>query len=158
MTDAGLYLACEAYHDIYTVKESGDWYTNSNFEFFIGAASAQKYVYARGIGAACATSGDDLQAVMVTEELANGPSAYRTVTEVFIPMDYLNESDIIYNSIDVAVAWKTIGDVIIGGHGTAGAEKEDEYWVPKDAGGFPWESTKPIVSPTGIWLPNDYTF
>lgn len=155
MTDAGLYLACDAYHDIYEGNGAGDWWTNSNFEFFIGAGSAQKYVYARGIGANCATSGDDVQAIMITEELANGPTAYHTITEAFIPVDYLNDGDIIYNTIDVGVAWKTISDLILGGAGTF-TNGADEYWVPK--GTWPNNASKAIVSPTGIWLPEEYTF
>ncbi len=153
LTDAGLFLGCDAYHDVYIGNGAGDWWTNSNFEIFIGAGNAQKYVYARGIGAECKTSGEDVQGIMVTEELADGPTSYHTITEMFIPMDYLNESDILYNSIEVGVAWKTIGDLIIGGGATVGPDGEDEYWVPKDT----WPNgIKPIVAPTGIWLPNDY--
>ncbi len=152
-TTTGLYLACEAYHDIYTAHKDGEWWTNTNFEFFIGAGNAQKYVYARGLDQECKTSGSDVTAIMVTEELADGPTNYRTITEVFVPLDYLNESDIFNNSMDVGVAWKTIGDVIIGGAGTVGPDKEDEYWVPK--GTWP-NGVKPIIDPKGIWLPDEY--
>ncbi|MBO5778494.1 MAG: hypothetical protein J6R82_02890 [Clostridia bacterium] len=158
MTDLGLFLACDSYHDVYTVNPDGEWWTNSNFEFFVGLSSTQKYVYAQGVDQECGTSGDgtDIKAKMVTEVLTDGPSAYHTVTEVLIPFDYLVESDILYNTIDVGVAWKTVGDLIIGGHGTAGAHGSDEYWVPK--GNFPWDSPKPIVAPSGIYLPGDYEF
>ena len=155
MTDTGLFLACDAYHDIYIGAGAGDWWTNSNFEIFVGASNAQKYVYARGIGAECATSGDDVQGFMVTEELTGASTAYHTITEMFIPVDYLNEGDIMYNTMDVGVAWKTIGDLIVGGAGTftAGA---DEYWVPK--GTWPNNASKAIVAPTGLWLPDEFTF
>ena len=152
MTDTGLYLACDAYHDIYIGAGAGDWWTNSNFEIFIGASNAQKYVYARGLDAECATSGDDVTAFMVTEELTGGPTAYHTITEMFIPVDYLSESDIMYNTMDVGVAWKTLGDLIVGGAGTY-TEGADEYWVPK--GTWP-NGVKPIVAPTGIWLPDEF--
>ncbi|MBQ7354475.1 MAG: hypothetical protein IJW62_03035 [Clostridia bacterium] len=155
MTDAGLYLACDAYHDIYIGNGEGGWWTNSNFEIFIGAGNAQKYVHAAGLDADCVTSGDDVTAIMITEELADGPTAYHTITEMFIPTDYLNESDIMYNTMDVGVAWKSIGDLIIGGAGTYSVDASDEYWVPK--GTWP-NGTKPIVSPSGIWLPDDFEF
>lgn len=156
MTDAGLYLACDAYHDIYIGNGTGGWWTNSNFEIFIGPGREhQKYVHATGIGSECVTSGDDVTAIMITEELTDGPTAYHTITEMFIPTDYLNESDIMYNTMDVGVAWKTIGDLIIGGAGTASVDSSDEYWVPK--GTWP-DRTKPIVSPSGIWLPDDFEF
>ncbi|MBQ8381756.1 MAG: hypothetical protein IJX47_00965 [Clostridia bacterium] len=155
MTDTGLYLACDAYHDVYIGNGTGDWWTNSNFEIFIGASNAQKYVYARGIDAECETSGDDVTAIMVTEELTDGPTVYHTITEMFIPTDYLSDSDIMYNTMDVGVAWKTIGDVIIGGAAHVGPDGEDEYWVPK--GTWP-NGTKPIVAPSGIWLPDDFSF
>lgn len=156
MTTDGLYLACDAYHDIYIGGGTGDWWTNTNFEVFVGASSAQKYAFAKGIGEACGTSGDDVTAFMKTEQLTDGPTQYHTITEMFIPTDYLNEADIMYNTMDVGVAWKTLGDLIIGGHGTAGPNNEDEYWVPK--GAFPWEASKPIVAPSGIWLPDEFVF
>lgn len=155
MTDTGLYLACDAYHDVYIGNGTGGWWTNSNFEIFIGASNAQKYVHATGLNSDCTTSGDDVTAIMVTEELTDGPTAYHTITEMFIPTDYLNDGDIMYNTMDVGVAWKTIGDLIIGGAGTASVDSSDEYWVPK--GTWP-NGTKPIVSPSGIWLPDDFDF
>lgn len=156
MTDAGLYLAADAYHDIYIGGAEGEWWRNSNFEIFIGATNAQKYAYAQGIDQACATSGQDVQAFMKTEELVDGDTKYHTVTEMYISVDYLNESDILHNSIDVGVAWKTIGDKIIGGAGTGqGANGEDEYWVP--VGTWP-NGIKPIVAPSGIYLPGEYDF
>jgi hypothetical protein len=156
LSDLGLHLACDAYHDIYIGNSGGEWWTNTNLEFFIGLGSAQKYVFGKGLDQDCGTSGDDVTAKMVTTELTDGPTNYHTITEAFIPMDYLSESDIMYNTIDVGIAWKTLGDLIIGGHGVAGPNGEDEYWVPK--GAFPWESAKPIVAPSGIYLPGEYEF
>ncbi|MBQ8287291.1 MAG: hypothetical protein IJX76_00785 [Clostridia bacterium] len=155
MTDAGLYLACDAYHDIYIGNGTGEWWTNTNFEIFIGASNAQKYAYARGIDAECETSGDDVTAIMVTEELTDGPTVYHSITEMFIPTDYLSDGDIMYNTMDVGVAWKTLGDLIIGGAANVGPNGEDEYWVPK--GTWP-NRTKPIVAPSGIWLPDEFEF
>lgn len=155
LADDGLHLACDAYHDIYIPDATSDWWKNSNYEFFVGTTNAQKYVYARGIGVECSTSGSDVQAVMVTEEI-NGITKFHTITEVFVPMEELAESDIYYNTIDVGVAWKTIGDVIIGGAGTYGPYGEDEYWVPK--GTWPNNSSKAIVAPSGIYLPEEYNY
>ncbi|MGM9647909.1 MAG: hypothetical protein ACI3YH_07255 [Eubacteriales bacterium] len=155
MTDLGLFLACDAYHDVYIGNGAGDWWTNTNFEIFIGAGNAQKYIYARGIDQACATSGDDVTGVMVTEELTDGPTLYHSITEMFIPIDYLSDSDVMYNTVDVGVAWKTIGDLIIGGAAHVGPDGEDEYWVP--LGTWP-NGTKPIVAPSGIWLPDEFSF
>ncbi len=153
MSDLGLHLACDAYHDEYLANSEGDWWTNTNYEFFIGASNAQKYVFAKGLDQDCATSSDDVQAKMVTEQLTDGPTVYHSITEVFVPVDYLNEGDIMYNTMDVGVAWKTLNDLIIGGAGTYGPNGEDEYWVPKDT----WPNgTKPIVAPTGIWLPDEF--
>lgn len=156
MTDAGLYLACDAYHDVYTVNPDGEWWANSNFEFFVGIGrGTQMYVHTKGQDQDCGTSSDTIQAKMVTEVLTDGPTDFHTITEVFIPIANF-ESEVMYNTVDVGVAWKTVGDLIIGGHGTATAGCADEYWVPK--GNFPWDSPKPIVAPSGIYLPSEYEF
>ena len=156
LADDGLHLACDAYHDIYLTDATSEWWRNTNYEFFIGQGSAQqKYAYARGIGVDCSTSGADVQAVMITEEI-NGTTKYHSITEVFVPMEELNEGDIYYNTIDVGIAWKTIGDVIIGGAGTFGQYSEDEYWVP--AGTWPNNASKPIVAPSGLYLIDEYTY
>ena len=156
LTDAGLYLASEAYHDIYIGNSGGDWWTNTNLEFFVGIGrGTQMYVYAKGEDQDCGTSGETVQAKMVTEVLTDGPTTYHTITEAFIPMAAI-ETEIMYNTVDVGIAWKTLGDLIIGGHGVAGPNGEDEYWVPK--GNFPWDSPKPIVAPSGIYLPSEYEF
>ena len=155
LADDGLHLACDAYHDIYLTDATSEWWKNSNYEFFLGTSNAQKYVYARGIGVDCSTSGSDVQAIMVTEEI-NGTTKYHTITEVFVPLEEISEGDIYYNTVDVGVAWKTIGDVIIGGAGTFGQYGEDEYWVP--AGTWPNNQSKAIVAPSGIYLPEEYNY
>lgn len=152
MTDAGLYLACDAYHDVYIGDNTTSWWLNSNFEFFIGSGNAQKYVYARGMDNDCNTSGVDVLAVMKTEQL-DGTTKYHTVTEVFIAMEDLSESDILYNTIDIGVAWKTVGDMIIGSAAAnQGEGGEDEYWIPT----WPNSQSKPVVAPSGIYMPGDF--
>ena len=154
LADDGLHLACDAYHDVYIAVSHTEWWTNSNFEFFIGSGMGQqKYVYAQGIDNQCRTSGADVQAVMKTEEI-NRATKYHTITEVFVPMEALREDDIYFNSIDVGVAWKTTGDFIIGGAGKYGKYGEDEYWVP--AGTWPSNGLKPIVTASGIYSPDEY--
>lgn len=154
----GIYLACDAYHDIYLYEAAGNWFENSNFEFFIGAGrSKQRYVYARGIDQepSVSSDGDITEVVMKTEKIDQG-TVYHTVTEVFIKIDNIAESDIYYNTIDIGVAWKTIGDVIIGGAGTVGKNNEDEYWVPK--GSWPDGDSKTIIAPSGIFVIGEYEY
>ncbi len=152
LTDKGLFLACDAYHDIY-LYEDVTWYQNSNFEFFIGTGNKQYYVFARGIDQPASTSATEVVATMKTVKIDQG-TVYRTITEVFIATEDLNEADIIYNTIDVGVAWKTIGDKIIGGAATAGPNGEDEYWVPV----WPQNSDKPVVAPSGIFMADEYEY
>lgn len=150
-TDLGLFLACDAYHDEY-ISGVADWWKNSNFEFFIGFAPViQYYVYADGIGNACLKNNNVDDAVMVTYE-NEGNTKYHTITEVFIATDNLPTESIDpdLNTVMVGVAWKTIGDLIIGGAAHVNEDGSDEYWVP--IGGWP---NQPYLTATPEGLINE---
>ncbi|MGM9637448.1 MAG: hypothetical protein ACI3YK_05610 [Eubacteriales bacterium] len=157
-TTDGVYLACDAYHDVYSYGVS-DWWLNSNFEFFVPEASGsvQYYVYADGIGNPCLVSDTVDQAVMVSEELTDGPTNYHTVTEAFVSFILIPDSAIYQNTVDIGVAWKTATDLIIGGACTASStdapNDSDEYWVPLKT----WPaSTQLTATPKGLYYPDDY--
>lgn len=154
MTDKGLFLAVDVYHDKYE-GESVVWYQNCNFEFFVGPGREnQYYAFARGIGQECSTSAVELQAYMVTEKIDQG-TVYHTIVEVFLPMEEINESNIYFNTVDVGVAWKTEGEDVVGGMGTV-RDGADDWWVPY--GSWPDDGRKAIVAPSGIFLQSDYEY
>ena len=155
MTDKGLYLAVDVYHDKY-VGDSVTWYQNCNFEFFVGPGREnQYYAFARGIGQECSTSAAEITAYMVTEKIDQG-TVYHTIVEAFLPMEEIDESNIYYNTVDVGVAWKTEGEDIVGGMGTAREGGADDWWVPK--GSWPNDGRKTVVAPSGIFLQSDYEY
>lgn len=143
-TEKGLYLACDAYHELY-ISDGGDWWTNTNFEFFLGNSNNQYYVSAKDypvgstdaqpmLGAPEGYKIDD--AVMVTKENEGG-TAYHTIVEVFIATESLPEYvyDTDYYYAQVGLGWKTVGDLLIGGHQNANPDGSDEYWTyqwPRD--------------------------
>lgn len=154
LTDKGLFLACDTYHDTYQ-GASTTWYENCNFEFFIGEGKKlQYYVFARGIGEPCSTSATELQAVMNTVKIDQG-TVYHTIVEAFIATEDLPEEYNYYNTYDVGVAWKTAGEDIVGGMGVV-REGADDWWVPK--GSWPNDGRKAVVAPSGIYLQEDYTY
>ena len=163
MTTTGLYLACDAYHDVYTTGKS-NWFENSNFEMFIDGE--QVYVYATGMDTDCATgAGDNVTcqittAVMKTTEIGD-TAQYHTVTEVFISNENLPEDVIYLNTISVGVAWKTVSDLIIGGQAAVNADGSDEYWVVKGddlaANSSYWPTKSPMVAtPKGLYFFEQY--
>ncbi len=152
----GLYLACDAYHDTYVSDSVGEWYTNSNFEFFVGANKTHCYVYARGFDAEPSTSNNEnglITSVAMKTEKIDQATVYHTVTEVFVATENLSEGDILYNTIDVGVAWKTEHEDVYGGAGTV-RNGMDDWWVPKDS--WPDGGNRPIVAPSGIFLSNEF--
>ncbi|MGM9681315.1 MAG: hypothetical protein ACI3XR_07405 [Eubacteriales bacterium] len=124
LTNEGdLYLACDAYHDVYTTT-AGNWWENTNFEFFIN--STQSWVSAMGGGA---QHGMVYEYVMNVQEI-NGDTKYHTVTEVLVPNYCFNTRD--DGTIQLGIAWKTIGDDIHAKN-TDGTEKyTDNWWRPVD--------------------------
>ncbi|MGM9680795.1 MAG: hypothetical protein ACI3XR_04760 [Eubacteriales bacterium] len=157
-TTDGVYLACDAYHDVYSSGVES-WWLNSNFEFFVPetTGSVQYFVYADGIDNPCKVSNTVDQAVMLTEELTDGPTKYHTVTEAFVSFILIPESAIWLNTVDIGVAWKTATDLIIGGAcndaTTDNPNDSDEYWVPVDT----WPAnTQLTATPKGLYYPDDY--
>lgn len=155
LTEKGLFLACDSYHDKYVGDSADKWYANCNFEFFIGQGNSQYYAYARGLDQECSVKeGSGLEAFMKTTKIDQG-TTYHTVVEVFLPMSEINESDIYYNTLDVGVAWKTEGEDIVGGAGTV-RDGADDWWVPK--GSWPNNNSKAVVAPDGIYVQEDYKY
>lgn len=163
MTTEGLYLACDAYHDVYTTGKDA-WFTNSNFEIFIETSGEQLFVYATGIGADPLTgaggnaTGKITSAAMVTTEI-NDATKYHTITEVFISNDDLPEEVVYLNTVSVGVAWKTETDMIIGGQYHINEDGSDEYWVVRgeDADGQYNANNCPMVAtPKGLYWFEDY--
>ena len=152
LTENGLYLACEAYHDRY-LYEANTWWQNTNFEIFISSNANQYFAYGRGINnnAECSTNVDEC--AIVTEKIDLG-TVYHSVAEVFISNDNLPEGALDDDHvIFLGVAWKTLEDLIAGGHCTAVDGQWDEYWVPKDA--WPPEC-KLLAAPSGLYYMDDY--
>ncbi|MBO4355323.1 MAG: hypothetical protein J5850_00525, partial [Clostridia bacterium] len=134
LTTEGLYLACDAYHDLRTTGQN-DWWLNTNFEFFVGniyiTEPKQYFVYAADNDLGCLTSSNITSAFMKTEVGIDG-TEYHTITEAFVEAGVLD--DYYQNTINIGVAWKTAKDNIKGGYCNANADKSDEYWVPVEIG------------------------
>ncbi|HZJ89356.1 MAG TPA: hypothetical protein VFD05_01555 [Bacilli bacterium] len=146
VTDAGIYLAAEVYHDIYKAG-GGLWWQESNFEFFI-AGNNQYWVSARNGGE---KSGNVTEAMMVTTEIEeDGMANYHTLVEVFVANDKLPPGGVIEGQARVGFAWKTDGDNITGGEAAGGGY--DPYWVPK--GTWVNNADQTYVTYNGIFLEN----
>ena len=158
----GLHLAVEAYHDVYenSYADFGKWWYNTQFEFFVGlndhthyfvyacADSESEYKLGRG-----SSNTDVFNAVMITEETGEETQAnYRTIVEVFVP---INQLPAVQNaSLRVGIAWKTPGDMLLGGEAGSAENEPSEYWVPK--GCYSNNLDKPYVTENGIYLPDEY--
>ncbi len=153
-TEDGLYLACDAYHDEYKFGVS-DWWLNSNFEFFIPAATGQHsqyFVYADGIDAKCKTSENVTDAIMKTEALTEQPTKYHTITEVFLAYDKVPTA-LDENTVQVGVAWKTVDELIIGGSAHKNPDGSDDWWVPQNT----WPTNYDLlITPKGLCFPADF--
>lgn len=155
VTTTGLYVAAEAYHDEYSFGKS-DWWLNSNLEFFIPGEvnTVQYFVYADGMDQPCLKNNNIDQAVMVTEELTNADTKYRTVTEVFLTDLIIDDVAKFRNTIDIGIAWKTVGDLLIGGAAHVNEDGSDEYWVPVDT--WPNNPHDLCATPKGLYYSDDY--
>ena len=149
----GLYLAADAYHAKY-ITDKGNWWENTNFEFFIGNGNLQGWVSSKGMSDTnTAPSLSNVEngraviesAVMKTE---SAPAGYHTVVELFVKSENLPAGSVQDNgSIRVGVAWKTVGD--INNNGEAAGGGNDEYWVPKLT--WPNNNDKAHVTANGIF-------
>ena len=88
---------------------------------------------------------------MITYE-NEGNTKYHTITEAFIAAENLPTESIDpdLNTVTVGVAWKTVGDLIIGGAAHVNEDGSDEYWVP--LGGWP---DRPYLTATPEGLINE---
>lgn len=160
VTDEGIYLAADAYHDLYKTTE-GEWWQNTNFEFFVNRSNNrnnQMWISAKGMSETDTTplkSHEEMTAAMVTKKVTSGATAYHTVAEVFIPVTLGFVADNIINgNAMVGVAWKTPGDKINNGEANGGGE--DEYWVPKKT--YPDNEHKAAINAKGIFTQADVDY
>lgn len=156
LTDIGLYLACDAYHDTYTTT-AGQWWENCNFEIFLGTANQQTWISAMGMSDendACATEGKITSAKMITEALEDKATAYHTISEVFITAENLPENSVVNGAIRVGVAWKTVGDRC----NNCGNSETDDWWTPMGVktNDHP-DANQAVVTANGIYTKEGYT-
>lgn len=153
LTDEGIYLAADSYHELYKTTEN-DWWTNTNFEMFVngkGNRDNQVWVSAKGINDTNkepAKSHSEMTAKMVTTEVSDaGKAKYHTIVEVFLPIELSwVAANIVNGAVRVGIAWKTPGDKVNNGEANGGGE--DEYWAPK--GTWPDNADKAVVTAEGI--------
>ncbi len=157
LTDKGLYLAAEAYHEKFTTN-GGIWYDNTNLELRIGRnwggegnkMPRQFWVNATADG--CAVSAEGMQAKLVHEKVeGHNQATEHTIIEVFIPNEVFLEYDYMIRNgmIQVGVAWKTNND----GINNAQLGDGDAWWMPK---GEHINNNPACVDGTGIYTSGEY--
>ena len=144
MTDEGLYLAADVYYGLHNAGMN-QWYTDTNFEFFVGSEKVQHYIYATGANQFAVSAQYMYQETVTTE--ADG--IYHTVAEVFIPSMYV--TGVQDGVARVGVAWKTPGDQINNG---ADGNGTSEYWLVQ--GTHQNNDHMCYVDSTGIYRWMDY--
>lgn len=155
LSQRGLYLAADAYHDVYTYGQ-GNWFDNTNFELWIGSNATQVYAYATGANS-FGVSREGMQVAMTSVSLSGADEAnYHTIVELFIPTSVLNEVG--YTASDgyvrVGVAWKTNNDSMTGG---GAIYNGDAWWAPY--GAYPNASNgdyRCYATAEGIYTPLEY--
>ncbi len=153
----GLYLACDAYHNVYKTDQN-DWWKNTNFEFFIGNDSNDQYwVSAKGMSdtnTECQKSDNVTTAVMVTSENEEEGATYHTVTEAFVANEKIQAKELYADgSLRVGVAWKTEGDDC----NNTGHNAVDNWWTPIGAKTNDLNSgLRPYVNGKGIYTAAEY--
>jgi hypothetical protein len=156
LAEEGLYLAADAYHTKY-ITDKGNWWENTNFEFFVGNGNLQGWVSSKGMSdtntAPSLSNAENGRAVIETAVMKteSAPAGYHTVVELFVKSENLPAGSVQDNgSIRVGVAWKTVGD--INNNGEANGGGNDEYWVPKLT--WPNNNDKAHVTANGIFNRN----
>ena len=154
LTDSGLYLAADAYHDVYTYGQ-GQWHQNTNFELFVGSSSTQLYAYATGANT-FGVSRTGMEVAVTSVSLSGADEAnYHTIVELFILTSILN--DVGYTEADgyvrVGVAWKTNNDTMTGG-GAGAYNAGDTWWTPY--GAYPNNEYRCYATAEGIYTPLEY--
>lgn len=156
LTSKGLYLAAEAYHEIFTTGQ-GNWWNNTNFELRIGrnwggdGNKRPRQFWVNATASGCAVSAEGMQAKLFTESVTDkGTAKVHTIIEVFIPNSVFLEYDYMIKngSIQVGVAWKTNDDRI--NNGTIG---DDPWWMPL---GEQVNTNPAVVDGTGIYTAAEY--
>ena len=147
VTDEGVYMACDAYHDIY-VTDQGEWHRNTNFEAWIKEPGHVQVWVSAGLNG---RASDNVTAYnMTTTTLGDSTPKYHTVTELFISNAQLPGDSIKEGVFRAGVAWKTPGDIC-----NNGAEAAVEWWCPKYTAN---NAKKHIVTADGIFTDTDFTF
>ncbi len=153
MTTDGLYLACDACHDVYAVCGGGSgWDYNASY-FQVNLVNNVVGVYATGLDSEGATfagpasSCQITQAVMKTAETGkdDGSPLYHTVVEVFIAAANLPGYFAFPGTASFGLTWRTPFDRI----------NNREAWYV--AGCAPDPSTCPLVAtPKGLYVATSY--
>ncbi len=123
LTEEGnLYLAADAYHDVYLSESEGySWHRNTNFEFWVNGSQA--WISAAGKGD---REGKIYDSKMVSTEVKNGDTKYHTITEAIILKDrFTVDGDGI---VKLGAAWKTPGDLL-----TSERVNNDDWWRTRNA-------------------------
>lgn len=167
VTDEGIYLAADAYHDNY-VDNDGTWWQNTDFEMYvnrIGNGSGHMWVAPQGPGGDGLSQEDvaKINAKMKTDEI-NGDTKYHTVIEVLLPVTLDAVAKNIANgTARVGVAFKADNDdeYINNSANTKKRNDQDpdgvsDLWVP--LGTDPGGSKKTVVTAEGIFTEDEVDF
>ena len=130
LQDDGLYLACDAYHDVY-INNGPSWHESTNFEFFIKYPAQVQYWVTAKDGITTGSNNGNYKITdykMVTTELTDAETNYHTVTEVFLQNGSFPADAVTNGGIQVGLAWKTLTDLCNNGNANNG--NADPYWVP----------------------------
>ncbi len=154
LTSTGLYLAADAYHDLY-IDDADTWWKCTNFEIFIKGGN-QYWVSARKVDEQITKHSKVDQAAMVTIPLEGGEGVanYHTIAEMFIANANLPTGAILGGEIRVGFAWKTDGDLLDNGEANGGGM--DCYWVPK--GTWTNNADQTFVNINGIFRSTQLVF
>ena len=131
MTEMGMFVACEAYHNLLDYGDPNLLFDASSFillldgrEFFTVSAVGDDQFDINGTG---------IQAYMKTEELES-PTNYRTVAEMFISAYDLEFYEIYPDStdpVDICLAWVTPEDVICYEYNSTEIVTSDVWEIPR---------------------------
>jgi hypothetical protein len=116
--EKGVYVGLVAHHSLY-IDDGAQWHTSTNLEFFINGNN-QYYVTAQGGAPGSASKGAG--ALVTTGEAG----AYTTVGEWFLPAAFY-QTQITAGLLRIGFAFKTTGDILVGGGGT-GMSGGDDWW------------------------------
>ena len=154
LQDDGLYLACDAYHDVY-INNGPSWHESTNFEFFIKYPAQVQYWVTAKDGITTGSNNGNYKITdykMVTTELTDAETNYRTVTEVFLQNGSFPADAVVNGAVRVGFAWKTLTDLCNNGNSNGG--NADPYWVPPHS--TPSGEKKTYVTADGVYTIDEY--